>query len=464
MSKFELRPPRVLLLMSGSIAAFKVAQLISMLVKAPLHAEVEVVRTESVSQFLGDATIEGLTGRRVRHSLWQSGDAMAHIELVRWADLILTAPCTAHTMNRLAHGLGDDLLTTLFLAHDFRKPWLIAPAMNTSMYRHPTTQDSMQRLAKMGCVILPTGNGELACGEIGEGRLLEADELFRITRNHLSQLQDCSVTSTIPHQGLRILITAGGTRVPLDDVRSLRGHQMALDQVDDSSTASFSSSESLSLYNSSTGATGVNIAESLFDQGHQVTLLAALSAPQTQRPVFLHRFDTFVDLESQLQKLLGANEYDFIIHAAAVSDWLPDQIASGKVDSSADRWTLLFRPAPKLISSLRCWSKNPHVRVVGFKLTSRASKTQQMQKIQQIFAYPGVEAVIANELTEWPKWSFQTRHHRIELSSRDEMPVTLHQWMLGETPLNSAKDGPKTAQTSISSTYGGAHEATSSLS
>lgn len=446
MSKFENRPPRILLMMSGSIAAFKVVQLISTLIKAPHFAEVEVVRTASAAQFIGDASIEGLTGRPVRHSLWESGQAMAHIHLVRWADLIVVAPCTANTLNRMAQGLGEDLLTTLFLAHDFSKPWLIAPAMNTSMYLHPTTQASMRRLTEMGCKILPTGHGDLACGEVGEGRLLEAEQLLEQILLNLPQRPPAPrtqlATPNNDNAGLRILITAGGTRVPLDDVRDLRWQAAAFDTQLDANPAhtipehpSFRNrpesqlATQIHLGNSSTGRTGVQLAEALFDRGHQITLLASSSSPKAERSITTLRFDTFDDLQTALKQQLQSQEFDLILHAAAVSDWLPEQTQLGKVDSRADRWTIHFKPAPKLISQLKAWSKNSDVRIIGFKLTSRASRRTQDEKILQVFAHPGVEAVIANELTEWPRWSFSTKDKRLEVSSREQMPEVIDEWI-----------------------------------
>ena len=178
MSPSTDRPLRVLLLMSGSIAAFKVVQLISRLVQAPVGAEVEVVMTSAARAFIGEASLEGLTGRRVRSDTFAAGDHMDHIRLVRWADVVLAAPCTANTLNKLALGIGDDLIGTLFLAHDFSKPWLIAPAMNTRMYEHPTTRGSLDRLRGMGCTIVEGGSGALACGEIGAGRLAEPEVLL----------------------------------------------------------------------------------------------------------------------------------------------------------------------------------------------------------------------------------------------------------------------------------------------
>jgi phosphopantothenoylcysteine decarboxylase/phosphopantothenate--cysteine ligase len=417
-----------------------------MLVKPPHSAEVEVVRTPSAEKFIGDASIEGLTGRPVRHSLWQSGQAMAHIHLVRWADLIVVAPCTANTLNRMAQGLGEDLLTTLFLAHDFSKPWLIAPAMNTSMYQHPTTQASLRRLSEMGCKLLPTGHGELACGEVGEGRLLEAEQLLEQILKHLPQSQPKSVEAKEIRAALRILITAGGTRVPLDDVRDLQWQAVALDaepnatpdvdavgedaaEATNAFPARRQTGMQIHLGNSSTGRTGVQLAEALFDRGHQITLLASKSAPNAKRSLTTHRFDTFDDLQTGLKQQLQSQEIDLILHAAAVSDWLPEQTQQGKVDSRAELWTIRFKPAPKLIAQLQAWSRNPDVRIIGFKLTSRASRRTQDEKIQQVLRYPGVEAVIANELTEWPRWSFNTKDQRIQVETREQMPEVIDAWI-----------------------------------
>jgi phosphopantothenoylcysteine decarboxylase/phosphopantothenate--cysteine ligase len=371
---------------------------------------------------------------------------MAHIHLVRWADLIVVAPCTANTLNRMAQGLGEDLLTTLFLAHDFSKPWLIAPAMNTSMYQHPTTQASLRRLSEMGCKLLPTGHGELACGEVGEGRLLEAEQLLEQILKHLPQSQPKSVEAKEIRAALRILITAGGTRVPLDDVRDLQWQAVALDaepnatpdvdavgedaaEATNAFPARRQTGMQIHLGNSSTGRTGVQLAEALFDRGHQITLLASKSAPNAKRSLTTHRFDTFDDLQTGLKQQLQSQEIDLILHAAAVSDWLPEQTQQGKVDSRAELWTIRFKPAPKLIAQLQAWSRNPDVRIIGFKLTSRASRRTQDEKIQQVLRYPGVEAVIANELTEWPRWSFNTKDQRIQVETREQMPEVIDAWI-----------------------------------
>ena len=139
-----MSPSRILFIMSGSIACYKACQLVSKLVQK--GHDVQVVATASALKFIGNATIEGLTGKPVISDLFSSGNVMDHIHLARWADLVIIAPATADFINKMSAGISSDLASSLFLAHDFKKPLLIAPAMNTSMYLHPTTQESVKKL------------------------------------------------------------------------------------------------------------------------------------------------------------------------------------------------------------------------------------------------------------------------------------------------------------------------------
>jgi phosphopantothenoylcysteine decarboxylase/phosphopantothenate--cysteine ligase len=398
MSPSTDRPLRVLVLMSGSIAAFKVVQLVSRLVQAPVGAEVEVVMTPAARGFIGEASLEGLTGRRVRSETFAAGDHMEHIRLVRWADVVLAAPCTANTLNKLASGIGDDLVGTLFLAHDFTKPWLIAPAMNTRMYEHPTTRASLERLRGMGCTIVEPGSGALACGEVGAGRLAEPEALLAAVLQAAqrqpgaagppSTSSRSSAGTTVP---LKILVTAGGTRMPLDAVRSI--------------------------VNSSTGRTGADLAADLAALGHAVTLLTAVDAPHAEDLERLERYDDFDSFERSLRGLLAGENYDLLVQAAAVSDWRPmlspdGGALTGKLDAEGDTLTLRFARTPKLIASARAWSRNPALRIVAFKLTAGADDAERRRKVAQVLANDGVAAVVANDLRTWPRWEFWTDAER----------------------------------------------------
>ncbi len=169
--------PRLLFLLSGSISCYKACHAISRLAQAGI--EVQTVATPGALRFIGSATLEGLTGRAPFTDLWENGRAMDHIDLARRADLALVCPATANTLNRLASGLADDPVGALFLAWELqKKPWWVAPAMNSAMLAHPATQASIQKLTTMGVRVLPPDSGALACGEIGAGRLMDPETII----------------------------------------------------------------------------------------------------------------------------------------------------------------------------------------------------------------------------------------------------------------------------------------------
>jgi phosphopantothenoylcysteine decarboxylase/phosphopantothenate--cysteine ligase len=171
---------KVLLQITGSIAAFKAAALASMLVD--VGVEVQCVASENGLRFIGESTLEGLTGRPVLSDLFERGRALEHISLVDWADLMLLYPATGNHVTRLRGGLADDLIGTLFLANNFRKPYWLAPAMNSHMFAHPAVTEALAVLEKWGVRVLPTGEGRLACGTVGYGRLLEPEATCALIR------------------------------------------------------------------------------------------------------------------------------------------------------------------------------------------------------------------------------------------------------------------------------------------
>ncbi len=369
MSESKSRP-KILILMSGSIACFKVCSLISTLVKNGFH--VKVAASSSALKFIGSATIEGLTGEPVYNDLWEKGSAMEHIHLERWADLILASPATAHLINRMAAGIGDDLLTTLFLAHEFKKPFLMAPAMNTAMYLHPATQKSLASLKDMGVQILEAASGVLACGEVGIGRLLEPDLLYQEVLQHLKIETSNFLTGPLTKNPLRVLVTAGGTQEPLDDVRFIT--------------------------NRSTGITGENIARLLAEFGHDVTLdLASNSLAETSPLYRLERFDSYESLQNLLEKQLKNNAYDLVFHAAAVSDFSARQ-EKGKLSSDQDL-TLHLKRNPKLVNYLKSWSLNKNMKLVAFKLTSGLSQDAIFNKVQHLFEESHADYIIQNDVS-----------------------------------------------------------------
>jgi len=168
---------KILLCLSGSIACFKAAALLSQLVQKKYDVRVAV--TKGALEFIGLSTLEGLSGHPVFHNLFEAGQAMDHIYSQRWCDLLLYYPTTANLVNKMSSGLADDVPSSLFLSHDFKKPIWIAPAMNQSMFQHPTTQASLQKLKGWGVEILSGEAGVQACGEYGPGRLMEPEILLQ---------------------------------------------------------------------------------------------------------------------------------------------------------------------------------------------------------------------------------------------------------------------------------------------
>lgn len=410
------RAARILVMMSGSISAYKVCHVLSRLKQA--GHDVEVVASSAALRFLGEATIEGLTGRPVHHSMFGTGAHMAHIHLIRWADVAIVCPATANTINKLSHGVGDDLITTLFLAHDFAKPWLIAPAMNTKMYHHPVTQQAVQKLRAMGCEILETASGVLACGEVGDGKLLDSELLLqeilrRIPkeRSHTEVVERSPSNVDIarkPGRRRRILITSGGTQEPIDPVRAIT--------------------------NTSTGRTGAQIAETFLGLGHTVHFVSAQNSIQpavtelgAQDRFVSKHFRTFQDLSHELQSELRQNDFDAVVHAAAVSDYaLADGPSLTKNDSS-EEMVLHLKKNPKLLNFLRGWSKNQNVQIVAFKLTGTPDHAERMARLQQLIENSRPDFVVLNEQSELPAWELhQQGQGRIANGlDRDELGFAL---------------------------------------
>ncbi len=187
MSKSESKSKRVLLQMTGSIAAYKACQLISDLKKEAY--DVQIVASPSLFHFIGRATLEGLSGHSVFTDMYEQGRAMDHIQLARESDLMILCPATANTINKLAAGVADDFIGALFLANNFKTPYWIVPAMNTEMYQHPATVTSLERLSKWGCRVFKTEDGRLACGEYGHGKMIEPSEILKEINIHFSGAQ-----------------------------------------------------------------------------------------------------------------------------------------------------------------------------------------------------------------------------------------------------------------------------------
>jgi len=360
----------LLFIVTGSIAAYKACEAISQLVQR--GHRVRAVATPAALRFVGTATLEGLTGEPVGSDLFAPGMAMDHIRLARWADATVICPATAHTLNRLAAGLADDLAGALFLAHDRTKPFLAAPAMNPAMWHHPATAAAVAKLREWGLHFIAVGEGRTACGEKGEGRLAEPETIVAAVEAALAR----------PRRRLRVLITSGGTVEPIDGVRLLS--------------------------NASTGRTGAGLAAHFASCGHEVLLLRARDSAAAPPLCAEEAFFTFAELDAALTRLLGAQHFDAVVHAAAVSDFRVGGVtASGrerppglaKLDSRLPV-ALALLPNPKLVESLRSRSRNPALQVVAFKLTHGAQPEDARTAVADLFAAAGADLVVHNDLAQ----------------------------------------------------------------
>ena len=326
----EFQGKRIVLGVTGGVAAYKAAELVRLLIKA--GADVDVALTPAGAQFVGAATFQALTGRRVWQALWDErmANGMAHIELTRGAAALLIAPATADFLAKLAHGFADDLLSTLCLARDC--PLLVAPAMNRQMWESPPTQRNVAQLRADGVSILGPAHGEQACGEVGAGRMLEAAELFD---DLYASLQ------AKPLAGKRVLLTAGPTFEALDPVRGLT--------------------------NSSSGKMGFSLARACVEAGAKVTLIAGPVALATPRGV--HRIDVQTALEMHAAVMQALPGQDVFIGVAAVADYRPRQAAAHKIKKGPSSLALELEANPDILAEVAARPDAPFC--VGFAAESR---------------------------------------------------------------------------------------------
>jgi len=291
----DLANRRLVLGLSGGVACYKAAELLRLLVKA--GASVRVVMTDAAQQFITPVTMQALSGQPVLTSQWDAGEPnnMAHINLTRDADAVIVAPASADLMAKLAQGRADELLSLLCLARPIaRCPLLLAPAMNREMWSHPATQRNLAQLRADGATVLGPANGDQACGEVGDGRMLEAAELFE---DIVAQL------APKPLAGERVLITAGPTFEAIDPVRGLT--------------------------NRSSGKMGFALARAAREAGAEVTLVAGPVHLPTPRGV------RRIDVQSAEQMLAAvlplAAMHGVFVATAAVADWRPARLAEHKI-------------------------------------------------------------------------------------------------------------------------------------
>ncbi|GGH90787.1 bifunctional phosphopantothenoylcysteine decarboxylase/phosphopantothenate--cysteine ligase CoaBC [Pseudomonas fluvialis] len=379
---------RIVLGVGGGIAAYKSAELVRRL--RDQGAEVRVVMTRAGCEFITPLTLQALSGHPVGLDLLDPAAeaAMGHIELARWADLVLIAPATADLMARLAQGVANDLLTTLVLATD--APVALAPAMNQAMWRDPATQANAQLLEQRGMRLFGPGVGSQACGDTGAGRMLEAEELAQ-------RAADCFQAGLL--DGVRVLITAGPTREAIDPVRYITNH--------------------------SSGKMGFALAEAAAEAGAQVTLVCGpVHLPTPQR---VQRIDV-----SSARDMLAACEAampcELLIAAAAVADYRPQVVASHKLKKDPTREDGLLLQLvrnPDILATLAGRSDRPFS--VGFAAETENLLDYASRKLRD----KNLDLIVANDVAN-PNIGFNSEDNAITVIDRQLQPTAFAQTSKGK--------------------------------
>ena len=370
----RLQRKRIVLGVGGGIAAYKSAELVRRL--RDQGAEVRVVMTRAAREFITPLTLQALSGHPVHHDLLDPAAeaAMGHIELARWADLVLIAPATADLLARLAQGVADDLLTTLVLATD--APVALAPAMNQAMWRDSATQANAERLASRGLRLFGPAAGSQACGDVGPGRMLEAEELAQ-------RAADCFERGLLT--GCRVLITAGPTQEAIDPVRYITNH--------------------------SSGKMGFALAEAAAEAGAVVTLVSGpVHLPTPQR---VERIDV-VSARDMLAACEAAMPCDLLIASAAVADYRPEAIAAQKLKKDPDSDDgLLLRMVrnPDILATLAARPDRPFS--VGFAAETENLLDYAARKLQG----KNLDLIVANDVAN-PSIGFNSEENAITIIDR----------------------------------------------
>ncbi|MDD6120319.1 MAG: bifunctional phosphopantothenoylcysteine decarboxylase/phosphopantothenate--cysteine ligase CoaBC [Selenomonadaceae bacterium] len=341
---------------TGSIAAYKAVEVVSRLRK--LGAEVHVIMTRAAREFVTETTFREISGQHVAGDMWAPVHAfqVEHIALAKLADLVLVAPATAHVLAKAAHGLADDMLSTTLLAT--RAPVFFAPAMNTNMYENVATQENLQTLRKRGCHIVEPDSGHLACGTSGKGRLPEPAAIVAEVVRYFTQSQALA--------GRKVLVTAAGTREPIDPVRFLG--------------------------NRSTGRMGFAVAAEAARRGAEVTLIAGPTSLRT--PAGVRRIDVETAQEMRAAVLADYDAADIVIKTAAVADYRPATVAEHKIKKSEGELTLTLVRNPDILYELG--QKKTRQVLVGFAAETRDVAAYARAKL----AKKNLDFIVANNVAE----------------------------------------------------------------
>ena len=391
-----LNGKKIVLGVTGGIAAYKCVDLVSRLRKK--GAEVHVILTKGAQNFVTETAMREISGNPVITSMWGEihNYDVEHIALANLADAVLIAPATANVIAKGAVGMADDMLTTTVLAT--RAPIFFAPAMNSNMYENPITQQNICTLQQRGWQLIPPASGHLACGTSGIGRMPEPAELAEVLENYFAGAGDSKPAEAGNAfleglRGLRLLVTAAGTREPIDPVRYIG--------------------------NRSSGKMGYAIAEAAASLGAEVTLISGPSALQPPAGVEFFGVESAREMRQLVQERFPA--CDIVIKAAAVADYRVKNVSDQKIKKNDAELTLVLEKNPDILKELG-EMKKPHQTLVGF-----AAETQNLlQYAKSKLERKNLDMIVANDVSK-PQAGFNVDTNLIKLLKRDgsieELPL-----------------------------------------
>ena len=350
-----LKGKTVVLAVSGSIAAYKIASLASALKK--LHANVQVLMTKNAVNFINPITFESLTGNKCLVDTFDRNFqySVEHVALAKQADVVLVAPASANVIGKIAHGIADDMLTTTVIACKCKK--IIAPAMNTNMFDNPILQDNLKILEHYGYEVISPAVGYLACGDTGAGKMPEPELLLQYILREIAYEKDM--------QGKRVLVTAGPTQESIDPVRFITNH--------------------------STGKMGYAIAKMCMLRGAEVTLVSGPTS--IAKPEFVHVVDVVTAKEMYEEVTKRAKDQDIIIKAAAVADYRPKSVSSEKMKKKDDDLAIPMERTDDILKFLG-EHKKEHQFLCGFSMETENMLENSRKKLEK----KHLDMIVANNL------------------------------------------------------------------
>lgn len=350
-----LKGKTVVLAVSGSIAAYKIASLASALKK--LHVNVQVLMTKNAVNFINPITFESLTGNKCLVDTFDRNFqySVEHVALAKQADVVLVAPASANVIGKIAHGIADDMLTTTVMACKCKK--IIAPAMNTNMFDNPILQDNLKILEHYGYEVISPAVGYLACGDTGAGKMPEPELLLQYILREIAYERDM--------QGKRVLVTAGPTQESIDPVRFITNH--------------------------STGKMGYAIAKMCMLRGAEVTLVSGPTS--IAKPEFVHVVDVVTAKEMYEEVTKRAKDQDIIIKAAAVADYRPKSVSSEKMKKKDDDLAIPMERTDDILKFLG-EHKKEHQFLCGFSMETENMLENSRKKLEK----KHLDMIVANNL------------------------------------------------------------------